>query len=204
MEDDECIICYAALKESLLRPCVSCKTVMCEGCWYDACRMYCPLCSRRELNIPKKCYYCGNNFHIKDVWACCICRHWVCNVCEAEIPTHPCRIIREDIVLSNGKDIVAMASMRKLQGLLRCPLGKINYKNFNDDDVTMFVSLRDNFAHIWAFCKTLASKRKAREQKMNKLYFSSGSFLAYKSYDLSRKKCNRYIDALLAKYRSCS
>lgn len=195
MDGDECIICYAAIKESLLRPCLSCKMVMCSNCWYDACRMYCPICCRRELNIPKKCNYCGKLFHIKDVWACCICRHWICNLCETEVPTHPCRIVRDDIFFASGKDVVATAFMRNLQGLTRCPLGKFKL----DSNEVLYVSMRNGFANIWVYCKTLACKRKARGLKMKKLYLPSGNIVAYKSYDLSRKKCNKYIDLFLAK-----
>jgi len=190
--DGECIICYDTDKSTLLKPCLSCSTMVCSACWYDACRMYCPLCSREELNAPKQCSYCGKKMHIKDVWACCVCCLWVCKLCETETTSHPCRILRDRTQLQCAQDIVGLCFIRMLQGISSCPLGRIA-------KTTIVVTLSKKHVLIWFHCKTAQAKAFARSRKMSKLELQYGNVIAYKSYYLLHKKCKRYIDAFLAK-----
>lgn len=46
------------------------------------------------------------------------------------------------------------------------------------------------------------AKRFARSTKMKKLWLPYGTAIAYKSYYVMRKKCQRYMDAFLSKCQS--
>lgn len=169
--------------------------MVCSTCWYDACRMYCPVCSRLELNAPKQCSYCGVRMHIKDVWACCVCCSWVCKQCELDAKTHPCRVLRDHIQLMCARDIMNVCFIRMMQGITNCPLGRIA-------KTSIVVTLSGNHVLIWFHCKTTTAKQFVRSTKMRKLVLPYGNIIAYKSYYLLRKKCKRYIDSFLSKCQS--
>jgi hypothetical protein len=190
--DAECIICYNANQQDLLRPCLSCNTAVCASCWYDACRMYCPVCCRYELNVPKQCSYCCKTMHIKDVWACCVCCSWVCKSCELFTTVHPCRILRDCTKLTDAHDITSLCFIRILQGITSCPLGRI-YKT------TLSAAMRDTHVVIWFHCKSPSEKRFARNTKMKKIELHYGNIIAFKKYYVLHKKVKLYIDAFLAK-----
>lgn len=85
----ECVVCYAT--DEVGTPCSKCHTGVCETCWYDSCKMFCPICDRSELNTPQSCRYCHNRFHVKDINTCCVCMSWVCDPCASS--AHPCRCL---------------------------------------------------------------------------------------------------------------
>ncbi len=87
----ECVVCYAT--EEVERPCHTCKTCVCEACWYDSCKMFCPICDRVELNTPQSCRYCNALFHVKDINTCCACMSWVCDACSSNVLLHPCQAL---------------------------------------------------------------------------------------------------------------
>ncbi len=176
---------------------MSCNIVVCSNCWYDACRMYCPICCRYELNAPKQCSYCGQRMHIKDVWACCVCCSWVCKACEVLIAIHPCRILRDCTTLIDAHDIIGLCLVRICQGITNCPLGRI-------DKTKLAVTMRDHNIVIWVHCKTSSAKHFARTTKMKKVELPYGNIIAYKKYYILHKKSKRFIDRFLNKCASSS
>jgi hypothetical protein len=195
--DIECIICYSTIRKTLLTPCASCNTVICADCWYEACRMYCPVCCRHEINVPKECRYCGISMHIKDVWACCVCCSWVCKSCEVTPHIHPCRILRDQDCtrLEDAHDIVGLSLVRVMQGYASCPLGRIS-------ETMLGATMSENNVVIWLQCKTSSAKQFARASKMKSIQLSHGNILAYKKYYVLHKKCKRFINAFLSKFKS--
>ena len=98
-DNRECSICYTRITRHR-KLCVTCDVALCESCWIDKCRMYCPICERGSLNAKRMCCKCRDDMHVKDVEMCCVCGSYVCYNCLGEA-------VRDDLSASSCDDVIS-------------------------------------------------------------------------------------------------
>lgn len=196
----ECIICYTT-SDTLRRACNTCNLDICSTCWYDKCRMMCPICQRHELNKPRTCGYCHSSHHIKDVSVCCVCCLWICCTCQFSKHIHPCKILENDRVnhdrFGGAVEIIDMFAFRDAQSLTNCPLGQVK---IGEKDVLISKQGRNI---IVALSMPAWDSKLARKLKMKRMFFDeNGNGIACKYYYGLHKKCHRVLGGFLDKLRA--
>jgi hypothetical protein len=84
----ECLICYNDCKKEKL--CPTCDCHLCEDCWYEKCKTFCPICDREHLNTLHECIECKEHHLVKDIDLCYMCDDMVCGKCLVQ---HKCNNI---------------------------------------------------------------------------------------------------------------
>lgn len=203
MSDDTCIICYEHLKTATCFPCPTCRIRLCQDCWLEKCKLYCPICQRRELNIPRTCSDCFESKHLQMITVCPICMDWVCNGCFSD--THHCNSIMKCVTsfsyrhLHDMDDIMYQYSKyqeieyRKFRvlGMMYLKIGElVVLKDINKDAQDILIIYLDILDSPQMF-KTIKDKARMRHLRMGTLN------RGYKIYDPKNKHTPKHIQQFL-------
>ena len=85
--EDLCAVCFDN-KADVGNSCDTCKVRLCVDCWFQKCKLFCPICQRQQLNVPRPCHVCFKYKFTHEIKVCCVCGKWVCNSCDADY--HAC------------------------------------------------------------------------------------------------------------------